>query len=100
ILYTLATFHRGSKFLAGDGMRLAMHLVFRPAAAEWMSFTAFGPYFEGPAAVRCMTALTPRQRALLGVPPPGHPYWTPATIAGVAARYPEMDVSPYEAASA
>jgi hypothetical protein len=31
---------------------------------------------------------TPRQLALLGFPPPGHPYWTEATLDGTAQQYP------------
>ena len=38
---------------------------------------------------------TPRQLALLGVPAPGHPYWNEATLAGHAARYPGLDMSPW-----
>jgi hypothetical protein len=41
----------------------------------------------------------PRQRALFGVPLPEHPYWTEETIAGMAARYPGMDMTPYLAAA-
>lgn len=32
---------------------------------------------------------------LFGWPPAGSHYWTPRTLAGVAARYPEMDLTPY-----
>ena len=35
---------------------------------------------------------------LLGFPKPGHPYWTPETIAGVAARYPGLDMEPWRSA--
>jgi hypothetical protein len=36
-----------------------------------------------------------RQRDLFGFPPPGSDYWTQETLAGVAARYPAMDMTPY-----
>jgi hypothetical protein len=35
------------------------------------------------------------ERELLGFPAPGHDYWTEETLAGVAARFPEMDLDPY-----
>ena len=38
---------------------------------------------------------TPRQLALMGIPPPGHPYWTEATLQGVQARYPGLDIAPW-----
>jgi hypothetical protein len=34
---------------------------------------------------------------LFGFPPPGHPYWTAETLAGLSRRYPGIDISPWEA---
>jgi hypothetical protein len=45
---------------------------------------------------RWVGSLSVRQRHTLGFPLPGHSYWTAETIAGVAARYPGMDMAPYE----
>ena len=36
---------------------------------------------------------------MLGFPAPGHPYWTAQTLAGVAARYPMLDLSPWRDAA-
>lgn len=33
-----------------------------------------------------------------GFPPPGHPYWTPTTLAGMALRYPGLDLAPWRPA--
>ena len=41
---------------------------------------------------------SPEERTLLGFPSPGHEYWTPETLEGVAARYPAMDMTHYEGA--
>jgi hypothetical protein len=57
-------------------------------------------YQAGPEMARFLERATPRQRELIGVPPPGDPYWTEATIAGVGARYPGMDLAPYREALA
>jgi hypothetical protein len=38
------------------------------------------------------------QLAALGFPPPGHAHWTAASLHQVAGRYPELDLSEYEAA--
>ena len=40
------------------------------------------------------------QLALMGVPEPGHPYWNEATLAGVQARYPGLDMGPWRDACA
>jgi hypothetical protein len=46
---------------------------------------------------RFMAEATPRQRELVGFPPPGDPLWTPF-IEGMAARYPGFDPEPYHQA--
>jgi hypothetical protein len=38
---------------------------------------------------------TVRQRDLFGFPRPGDPYWNEQTLAGVAERYPGIDLAPY-----
>ena len=42
--------------------------------------------------------LTPPQRGLLGFPPPGHRYWSAASLAAAVERYPGWDAAPYVAA--
>jgi len=49
----------------------------------------FMPYWDG-----CGAA----QRTYCGWPAPGHPYYTDATLAALAQRYPRMDLSPYRQA--
>jgi hypothetical protein len=44
---------------------------------------------------RCIEALTPRQRELIGIPAPGHPFWNHETIDGFSRRYPNADPEPY-----
>jgi hypothetical protein len=34
-----------------------------------------------------------RQLALVGFPPPGHPYWTHRTLRAMAERYPRLDLT-------
>jgi hypothetical protein len=41
---------------------------------------------------------TPRQLALFGFPPPGHSYWTEATLTGTAQRYPDLNMTPWRRA--
>ena len=38
---------------------------------------------------------TLEERELLGFPAPGDDYWSEETLAGVAARFPSMDMQPY-----
>ena len=49
---------------------------------------------------RCIAEATPRQRELLGFPPPGDPLWRERFTAAMATRYPGFDPSPYHTARA
>ena len=51
-----------------------------------------------PSSRKYVQQATPRQLALMGVPEPGHPYWNEATLAGVQARYPGLDMTPWRKA--
>jgi hypothetical protein len=52
----------------------------------------------GGALTKYVQQATPRQLALMGVPEPGHRYWNEATLAGVQARYPGLDMHPWREA--
>jgi hypothetical protein len=95
ILYDIRTFHRGSAITAREGARFSQHLGYRAAP---------DPYFDPRHFMRAggskemdafLLEATPRQRAMIGFPPPGDPYWDAETLEGVRLRYPSMDMSPY-----
>jgi Phytanoyl-CoA dioxygenase (PhyH) len=98
IAFEPGTFHRGTRLTAPGGARYSMHLGFRPASLQWgqrvawamRSFTSEWVDFVGRA--------TPRQLQAFGFPRPGHPYWTPETLTGMALRYPKLDLSPWRTA--
>ncbi|MGN9911224.1 phytanoyl-CoA dioxygenase family protein [Phytohabitans sp. LJ34] len=97
IAFEPGTFHRGTQLTAPRGARYSMQVGFRPASVHWgqrvawaaRSFTSEWSAFVGRA--------SQRQLEVLGFPPPGHPYWTPQTLAGVALRYPDLDLTPWRA---
>lgn len=96
IAFDPGTFHRGTQLTAPRGARYSMQLCFRPTGMEWghrvgwavKSFTTEWTEF--------VSRATPRQLRTLGFPPPGHPYWTPETLAGTALRYPGLDLRPWQ----
>ncbi|MGH3917246.1 MAG: phytanoyl-CoA dioxygenase family protein [Pseudonocardiaceae bacterium] len=103
LLFTGKTVHRGSAVTAPTAHRFALFLNFHSAAATWLdkqSWAGSPASPTGPALRRFVESATPRQRELLGFPPPGAPYWTDLTIAGLRQLYPGMDISPYATATA
>ncbi len=99
LLYTMRTFHRGSAFRAKAGSRYSHHIGYRAAAYRWMGQKVFQREGGRPEMDRFLQQATPRQREVVGFPPPGHAYWDEETLTGVAARYPKMDMTPYRQAA-
>jgi ectoine hydroxylase-related dioxygenase (phytanoyl-CoA dioxygenase family) len=97
LIYSMRAVHRGSAMLATEGARFSQFVAFHTAGYPWLGSHTFQGLGDRPEMRRLLVRATPRQRELLGFPPVGSVYWTEETLAGVAARYPDMDLSPYQA---
>jgi hypothetical protein len=93
IAFEPGTFHRGTQLTAPRGARYSMHLGFRPAALQWGQRVGWAVQSYTSEWTRFVAGATPRQLQSFGFPPPGHAYWTPETLAGMALRYPDLDLS-------
>ena len=94
LIYSMRTFHRGTKFLA-EGGRLGHFITYSPAAWKWLGIVGWSQQAIRPAFGSWIASATTEERTLLGFPHPGHDYWDEETIEGVSKRYPEMDMTPY-----
>ena len=92
LAYRPDVFHRGVPLTAPRSARFFLPVAFKPAATDWIGYHAFPARAEDMAWHRFMRYATERQLTLLGFPKPGDPYWTTQTLAGVAARYPSLDM--------
>ncbi|TDC11854.1 hypothetical protein E1284_26520 [Actinomadura bangladeshensis] len=97
IAFEVGTFHRGTQLTAPRGARYSMHLGFRPSSLSWGQRVGWAARSFEREWVAFVHRATPRQLQVFGFPPPGHPYWTPQTLAGMALRYPELDLTPWSA---
>jgi hypothetical protein len=95
LVFSMRTFHRAGEITAKRGARFSHHLVYRSANCPFNGYHQYSQFGEKPEMKRFIERALPRQREVLGFPPPGHPYWSAETLAAVAARYPRMDMSPY-----
>jgi hypothetical protein len=100
MLYDMHTFHRGSRLLATEGIRLTYHNVFRGAGLEWMGWRSWPHEGLQPEMVRFVEQATVEQLTVIGFPKPGHAYWNQRTLDGVALRYPGLDMAEYREAVA
>lgn len=95
VAFTPGTVHRGTALTRPGGARYTMHLSYRPAAADWAQRQGWADRSHEPAWYRFVERATSRQLALFGFPPPGHRFWTPATLSAIALRYPGLDLTPW-----
>ena len=98
VAWAPGTFHRGTALTLPRGARYTIHLTYRTAQVEWGQRMSWPMRSHEPGWYRFARRATPRQLALFGFPPPGHPYWTEATLAGTAQRYPGLDMTPWRQA--
>jgi len=99
LVYRPDVYHRGVRMTAPRSARFMVHVSYKPAATDWLNSHALPNAAEDLSWHRFMQTATVRQLLVLGFPPPGHAYWTAETLAGVAARYPSLDMSPWEQAA-
>jgi hypothetical protein len=95
LAYRPDVFHRGVRITAPSSARFMLHVSFKPACTDWLGSQAWPGAAEGMAWHRFANRASVRQLSALGFPPPGHPYWNEQTLAGVGARYPGLDMTPW-----
>jgi hypothetical protein len=104
LIYSMRTFHRGTQIRASRSRRRVHFVTFGPGRgdAAWIGYEG-QTLWQGinhPAFRELLVSGTPQQRAVLGFPKTESPYWSEETIRGVKARFPQMDMGPYEVALA
>jgi hypothetical protein len=96
LAYTTGTFHRATNLTQPGGARFTIHVNYRRAETEWASRHGWAYRAPNRAWHDLVERATPDQLALFGWPSPGDPYWTDETRAGVAQRYPGLDLTPWK----
>ncbi len=95
LAYRPDVYHRGTRIEAPGSARFMLHVSFKPPDTDWLGSQSLPAAGEDMAWNRFMQHTNVRQLRVLGFPEPGHRYWTEETLAGVAARYPFLDMAPW-----
>ncbi len=95
LAYRPDAYHRGVRMTAPAAARFMLHVSYKPGSTDWLGSFGLPNAGEDMSWHRFVPRATERQLTVLGFPTPGHPYWTAQTLAGVAARYPLLDLSPW-----
>ncbi len=100
LFYRHDTWHRGTPVTPG-ALRLVHNLTFKKAGSDWVNVLhpgwSWSMYRRNQPMEHLIARASVEQRAVLGFPLPGSPYWTSATLQAVQARYGAygLDISPY-----
>jgi Phytanoyl-CoA dioxygenase (PhyH) len=92
--YGIDVWHRGANLTAPGGRRFALMTCFRAGGNDQIGFHAWPVHHMQPWA-NIFNHATPDQLTAFGVLPPGHRFWTAATIEAAQSRYPGWDLTPY-----
>ncbi len=95
VVYRPDVYHRSVDVTEPGHTRVMLHVSFKPRQAMWGGYQAWPFKGLSPEWSKFAQQATVRQLSVLGLPEPGHPYWTEQTLAGVSARYPGLDMSPW-----
>ncbi|HUE07559.1 MAG TPA: phytanoyl-CoA dioxygenase family protein [Acidimicrobiales bacterium] len=94
LVYRTDILHRGSNFTGDGRSRFSILVDFQVRGTTWGGKMAW-PKQSPERWAKFIPQCTVRQRDLFGFPRPGDAYWTEETLAGVAQRYPGIDLAPY-----
>ena len=95
LLYRTDILHRGSDMTGQGRSRFSLLADYQVRGTTWGGKMAW-PKQHPDRWAKFIPQCSVRQRDLFGFPRPADPYWTAETLAGVAERYPGIDLSPYQ----
>ena len=98
LVYRTDILHRGSNMTGERRARFSLLADFQVRGTTWGGKMAW-PKQSPERWAKFIPQCSVRERDLFGFPRPGDAYWTDETLAGVAARYPSLDLGPWRDAA-
>ncbi len=95
LAYRTDVLHRGSNFAAPGRSRFSLLADYQPRGMSWAGKRSW-PRDAPERWAKFIPQCSVRERDLFGWPRPGDPYWNEQTLRDTAARYPGIDMAPYE----
>jgi hypothetical protein len=98
LAYRSDCWHRGAPFGSASGSRFVLSIAFKNAQTEWIAYNTQQSVSTSIEWTVFVEGSTPRELALFGWPPPGHPVWNDRLITQTQERYPALDLGPWRTA--
>jgi ectoine hydroxylase-related dioxygenase (phytanoyl-CoA dioxygenase family) len=97
VVHGIDTIHRGSNLTAPNGRRFSLTVGYKAAGSDNIGFHVWQAA-QGRSWQVVFDHATPEQLACLGVPRPGHAFWTKRTLQLAQSRWPSWNMAAYFAA--
>jgi ectoine hydroxylase-related dioxygenase (phytanoyl-CoA dioxygenase family) len=97
VAHGIDTVHRGSNLVTPNGRRFSLTVGYKAAGSEHIGFHVWQATRNRPWHL-VFNHATPEQLTCLGIPKPGHPFWSKRTLELTQARWPSWDMREYFAA--
>ena len=98
LAYRTDVFHRAVELAGPGGSRFLLNVSYKVAGQDWIGYHSMQSRSTSRYWIRFVENSTPRQLALFGFPPPGHPIWSDALIDATGRFYPKLDLTPWRSA--
>jgi hypothetical protein len=95
LIYDTNVYHRGTNLTEPGAHRYTMTVSYRVGGYDMIGGNPWARDGQNPPWAKILPAADVDQLAALGIPRPGHAYWTERTIRRVQARYPDWDLGPW-----
>lgn len=92
--YGIDVYHRGTNLTRPGGVRYTLTASYKAAGNDMIGWSAWPVSFLKPWHI-FFEHCTPQQLSCLGVPAPGHAFWTADTISRTQKRWPMWQAQPY-----
>lgn len=96
LLYRTDVLHRATAFGEPGRVRFTVLTDYQQRGNPWQGKISWPNRANDPGMAEVMVNASPDQREVIGFPPAGHEYWCAQTLTDVAARYPGIDLTPYD----
>lgn len=100
LAYRADVWHRGANLFKPGSARFVLAVGYKVADCAWINHHdhALARHAPNLFMQRFVTNSTPEELSLLGIPEPGHPFWSPTRVEAFSRKYAGLDVTPWRAA--
>ena len=95
LAYRGDVWHRAVDLRDPAATRFVLIVCYKLAGQDWIGFDALSKVVDHWLFPKFVAESTPRELEAVGLPGPGHAFWTSEGVDALALKYPDLDVTPW-----